>query len=107
MRRMADRDICSRALRVIDQVLETRRIDLFDIKCFGNEFYLQAGDPQPPYVNLVELLYPAADISSLNAKPKMNRQRAFKLVNFEALPELLRAVGRRVDENRARLLRVT
>ncbi len=104
---MADRDICSRALRVIGQVLETRRIDLFDIKCFGNEFYLQCGDPQPPYLNLVELRYTAAEISSLDAKAKMKRQRAFKLVNFEALPELLRAVGRRVDENRARLLRVT
>lgn len=104
---MADRDVCSRALRVIGQVLETECIDLFDLKCFGNEFYLQCGDPQPPHLNLVEMRYTMEEIHSLDTKAKANRQRAFKLVNFEGLPEILRAVGRRVDAGNARLLRVT
>jgi len=104
---MADRDVCSRTLRVIGQVLETQHIDLFDLKCFGNEFYVQCGDPQPPHLNLVEMRYTADEIHSLDTKAKTKRQRTFKLVNFEGLPELLRTVGHRVDENNARLLRVT
>ena len=92
---------------MIGQVLETERIDIFDLKCFGNEFYLQCGDPQPPHLNLVEMRYTAAEIHSLDTKAKAKRQRAFQLVNFEALPEILRAVGHRVDESNARLLRVT
>jgi len=104
---MASHEVCSRALRVIGQVLETEHIDLFDLKCFGNEFYLQCGDPQPAHLNLVEMRYTAAEIRSLDAKAKANRQRAFKLVDFEGLPELLRAIGHRIDENNARLLRVT
>lgn len=104
---MADREVCSRALRVIGQVLETQHIDLFDLKCFGNEFYLQCGDPQSPHLNLVEMRYTAAEIQALDTKAKAKRQRAFNLVNFEGLPEILRAVGHRVDENNARLLRVT
>lgn len=104
---MADRSVCSRALRVIGQVLETQHIDLFDLKCFGNEFYLQCGDPQPPHLNLVEIRYTVDEIHSLDTKAKAKRQRAFKLVNFEGLPEILRAIGRRVDASNARLLRVT
>jgi len=104
---MADREVCSRALRVIGQVLETEHIDLFDLKCFGNEFYLQCGDPQPPHLNLVEMRYTGAEIHSLDTKAKAKRQRAFELINFEGLPEILRAVGHRVDESNARLLRVT
>lgn len=104
---MADRDVCSRALRVIGQVLETEHIDFFDLKCFGNEFYLQCGDPKPPHLNLVEMRYTTAEIHSLDTKAKTNRERAFKLVNFEGLPEILRAVGHRIDESNARLLRVT
>jgi hypothetical protein len=88
-------------------VLETQHIDLFDLKCFGNEFYLQCGDPQSPHLNLVEMRYTAAEIQALDTKAKAKRQRAFNLVNFEGLPEILRAVGHRVDENNARLLRVT
>lgn len=104
---MANQDVCSRALRVIGQVLKTRHIDLFDLKCFGSEFYLQCGDPLPPYLKLVEMRYTAAEIHSLDTKARAKRQRAFNLVNFEGLPELLRAVGHRVDESNARLLRVT
>lgn len=104
---MADRDVCSHALRVIGQVLETKHIDIFDLKCFGNEFYLQCGDPQHPHLNLIEMRYTAAEIHSLDTKAKDNRQRALNLVDFEGLPEILRAVGHRVDESNARLLRVT
>lgn len=104
---MASREQTSRTLRVIGQMLETRGIDLFELKCVGDEFCLLCGDPTPPHQKLVELRYSATEIDSLDAAAKANRHGAFKLVNFEGLPEVLRTLGRRMDERRARLLRLT
>ena len=64
-------------------MLEKQHIDLFELKCFGDEFYLQCGDPLPPHLNLVERRYSVTE------------------------PEILRTLGRRIDESHARLLRVS
>ncbi len=105
--RMAEQDVCSKALRVIGQMLDKQRIDLFELKCFGDEFYLQCGDPLPPHLNLIEMRYSVTEIRALDSEAKAKRRESFKLVNFEGLPEILRALGRRVDESHARLLRVS
>ena len=104
---MAQQDAFSTALRVIGQMLEKQHIDLFELKCFGDEFYLQCGDPLPPHLNLVERRYSVTEIRALDVEAKANRRESFKLVNFEGLPEILRALGRRIDESHARLLRVS
>ena len=88
-------------------MLEKQHIDLFELKCFGDEFYLQCGDPLPPHLNLVERRYSVTEIRALDFEAKANRRESFKLVNFEGLPEILRALGRRIDESHARLLRVS
>jgi len=88
---MASRDQFSKTLRVVGQVLEERRIDLFDLKCFGDEFHLQCGDPMPPHLNLVEVRYSAAEIDALDRAARRNRQGSVQFVNFDGLPEILRA----------------
>ena len=47
------------------------------------------------------------EIRALDVEAKANRRESFKLVNFEGLPEILRTLGRRIDESHARLLRVS
>jgi len=103
---MASRHVYSRILRTIGQALEKRNIDLFDLRCHQNEFFLQCGDPTPPHLSLVELRYTLTDLDDLDLDARDNRASSFKLVNFEGLPEILRAIGRRVEESGGQLLRI-
>jgi len=104
---MASRDTTSKILRVIGQILEKRSMSLFDLDCHGNEFTLLCEDPQPPHLNLVELRYSVAEINAFDLNAKANRQEEFKLVNFRSLSEVLRALGRRIDDRSGRLLRIS
>ncbi len=104
---MASRDEFSKALRVIGQILETQGIDLFDLKCSGEQFYLQCGDPVPPHLSLVEIRYSTDQINALDQAARRNRQRSIPFVNFDGLPEILRAIGRRFDVSNGRLLSVS
>jgi hypothetical protein len=96
----------SHSLRVIGQVLQQRGLDLFDLKYSDKEFFLQCGGPSPPYLNLIEFSCSLAEIEELDAQSRAARGSSFKLVNFESLPEVFRAIGRRIDERDGRLLRV-
>jgi hypothetical protein len=53
---------------VIGQMLDKQRINLFELKCFGDEFYLQCGDPQ--ILNAIEIvpIYSANDFNELLVK---------------------------------------
>ena len=104
---MATRHDHSKALRAIGQELVKRGIDLFELRCLRSEYYLQCGDPTPPYVGLIELSFTDDDIVSLDLAAVSQRGGAFKFVEFEGLPELLRAVGRYVDSKEGLLLRVS
>lgn len=103
---MAPRHAYSRMLRTVGQALEKRHIDLFDLRCYQNEFFLQCGDPTPPHLSVVELRYTLADLDDLDLDARDNRAGSFKLVDFEGLPEILRALGRRVEESGGQLLRI-
>jgi hypothetical protein len=103
---MASKHPYSRALRTVGQALEKRRIDLFDLRCFQNEYFLQCGDPTPPHLSLVELRYTVADLQDLDLDARDHRADSLKLVNFEGLPEILRALGRRVEEKDGQLSRI-
>ena len=104
---MATRHDHSKALRAIGQELVKRGIDLFELRCLRAEYYLQCGDPTPPHVGLIELSFTDDDIVSLDLAAVSQRGGAFKFVEFEGLPELLRAVGRYVDSKEGLLLRVS
>jgi len=92
---------------VIGQELVKRGIDLFELRCLRTEYYLQCGDPTPPYVGLIELSFNDDDIISLELAASSQRGGAFKFVEFEGLPELLRAAGRYVENKEGSLLRIS
>jgi hypothetical protein len=104
---MASRHDHSKALRIIGQELVKRGIDLFELRCLRAEYYLQCGDPTPPYVGLIELSFSDDDVVSLELAAASQRGGTFKFVEFEALPELLRAAGRYVDNKEGMLLRIS
>lgn len=104
---MATRNDHSKALRSIGQDLVKKGIDLFELRCLRTEYYLQCGDPTPPHVGLVELSYSDDDVITLDLAAASQRGGAFKFVEFESLPELLRAAGRYVDNKDGLLLRIS
>ena len=104
---MASRYDHSKALRVIGQELVKRGIDLFELRCLRSEYYLQCGDPTPPYLGLVELSFSDDDVTSLELAASSQRGGTFKFVDFEGLPELLRAAGRFIEDKEGMLLRIS
>ena len=104
---MASRHDHSKELRAIGQELVKRGIDLFELRCLRAEYYLQCGDPTPPYVGLIEMSFTDDDVISLELAAASQRGGSFKFVEFEALPEILRAVGRYVESKEGMLLRVS
>jgi len=103
---MTTRHGYARVLRALGQALEKRGIDLFDLRCNQNDFYLQCGDPTPPYLSLVELRYSLGDLNDLDLDARAHRGGSFNFVNFEGLSEILRAVGRRLEEKDGQLVRI-
>jgi hypothetical protein len=104
---MASRHDHSKALRAIGQELVKKGIDLFELRCLRSEYYLQCGDPTPPHVGMIELSFTDDDVISLELAAASRRGGAFKFVEFESLPELLRAAGRYVDNKDGQLLRIS
>ncbi len=104
---MASRYSESRALRTIGQELKRRGIDLFELRCLRKEYYLQCGDPNPPYVGLLELTFSDDEIDSLDNGAAGGRGNGPNFVDFEALPEVLRAIGRCVENKEGSLLRIS
>ena len=96
----------SSSLRVVGEVLQQRGLDLFDLQCSDEEFFLRCGDPRPPYLDLVEFSYSLAEVEKMDAQARAARGASFKPVNFESLPEVFRAIGRRIDDRDGQLLRV-
>lgn len=97
----------SKALRAIGQELVRRGIDLFELRCLRDKYYLQCGDPKPPYVGLIELNYSDDDLISLNRAATALRGNTFKLVKFESLPEILRTLGHYVESKNGDLMRIS
>jgi hypothetical protein len=105
--RMAARYSQSRALRIIGQELKRRGIDLFELRCLRKEYYLQCGDPNPPYVGLLEITFSDDEMASLEIAAASGRGNDLTFVDFEALPEVLRAIGRYVENKAGTLLRIS
>jgi hypothetical protein len=103
---MPARPALSNCLRVIGQLLQQRGLALFDLEYSDSGFFLQCGSSTPPYLELVEFSCSPADIESLDTAARGARSRSFKLVEFENLPEVFRAIGRRIDDQDGKLLRL-
>ena len=103
---MTGRHTYANSLRVLGQLLLQRHLDLFELKYADSDFFLQCGAPTPPYLDLVEMTCSLADLKALDTRARANRGATFKLVNFQSLPEMLRAIGHRVDDQEGKLLRV-
>ena len=95
----------SSALRVVGQVLEERGIDLFDLRCSGDVYFFQCGGTVPPYLDLIKFDYSLSRIKILDIKAKAAPGHVFRLVKFESLAEIFRAIGRRLDVQDGQLLR--
>jgi len=92
-------------LRCIGQALQKRNIDIFELKSSADEFRLQAGDPHPPYIALIEMRFSTAQIEVLDREGKMRRSQSNDGIRFDSIPEILRGIGGYVDSHRGQLLR--
>jgi hypothetical protein len=96
-----------RALRCIGQALQTRNIEVFELRTDANEFRVQCEDPNPPYTALIELNFSPYNITVLDREGQARRGQTNSEPRFDSLPEVLRAVGEYIDSKRAQLRRLT
>jgi len=104
---MATRYTYAKALRTIGQELETRGIDLFELRCRRADYTIEYSDPKPPHTRLLDISLSADEIRSLDLDAARQRGGSFKLVTFDHLPEILRALGRYVESKDGDILRIS
>jgi hypothetical protein len=95
----------SSALRCIGQALETRDVVAFELRCEKDEFRLQCGGSSL-YTELIDLSFSEQDISGLERQGRAKRRSSSNTLDFDGLPEMLRAVGRFIDSKRGHLVRI-
>ena len=93
-------------LRCVGQALQKRNIDIFELKSYPGEFRLQGGDPNPPYIALIEMRLSTAQMEVLDREGKMHRGQLNEGIRFDSIPEILRGIGGYVDSRRGQLLRI-
>jgi hypothetical protein len=93
------------ALRCIGQALQSHNIEVFELKSDANEFRVEGADPNPPFTGLIKLNFSLDDIKILDREGQARRRRSKSDFRFDNLPEILRAVGKYVDDKRAARLR--
>jgi hypothetical protein len=96
----------ARALRCIGQTLRSLEIEVFELKTYAREYRLTAGDPQPPYTELIEISFSSQNIEVLDREGQALRGRASGVVRFDTLSEMLRALGEYVDRRQVQLRRI-
>jgi hypothetical protein len=97
----------SEILRVIGQDLEIRGIKAFDMMDEGEKILVQCGYQTPPAATPVTLSYTPRDIRELRPLGKEKRGQAPERRDFFTLSQTLRAIGGFVDDQKARLIRVS
>jgi len=83
-----------------------RGIDLFELRYSGNEYRLLCGDPEPPHLRFVEMRYSGDEIEALDPEARKQRRGQFAMINFDSLPEILRATGRKINNHGGKLVRI-
>ncbi len=94
------------ALRCIGQALQNQKIEVFELRTHADEFRLQGGDPNPPYIAVIELRFSIENITILDREGQARRRRPNAEIRFDSLPEILRAVGEYIDNKRGYLRHV-
>ena len=97
----------SEVLRVIGQDLEIRGIKAFDIRAEGDKILVQCGYQLPPAATPVTLSYTPRDIREMRPEGEEKRGQASERRDFFTLSQTLRAIGGFVDEQKARLIRLS
>ncbi len=97
----------SEILRVIGQDLETRGIKAFDIQDEGERIFVQCGYQDPPAATPVTLYYTPRDIQELRLQGEEKRGQPSGQRDFFTLSQTLRAIGGHVDQQKARLIRLS
>lgn len=103
--RMSPYQSYSSALRCIGQALETRDVVAFELRYENDEFRLQCGGSSP-YTELIDLSFSEQEISGLERQGHAKRRGSSNTLDFDGLPEMLRAVGRFIDSKRGHLVRI-
>ena len=96
----------ARALRCIGQALRNLEIEVFELKTYAGGYRLTAGDPQPPYTGLIEMLFNGQNIEVLDREGQALRGQASGKIRFDTLSEMLRALGEYVDGRQVELRRI-
>jgi hypothetical protein len=97
----------SEILRVIGQDLEIRGIKAFDIRNEGERIFVQCGYQDPPAATPVTLYYTPRDIKELRLQEEEKRGQSTEQRDFFSLSQTLRAIGGHVDQQKARLIRLS
>jgi len=93
-------------LRCIGQALENHGIEVFELRNHANEFRVLGADPNPPYTDLIELNFSLQNIEVLDREGQARRGRSTTDVGFDNIPEMLRAIGKYIDNKRGPLRRI-
>ncbi|HSF58335.1 MAG TPA: hypothetical protein VLD83_09705 [Candidatus Binatia bacterium] len=97
----------SEVLRVIGQDLEIRGIKAFDIRDEGEKILVQCGYQMPPAATPVTLTYTPKDIRELRPQGEEKRGQPLERKDFFTLSQTLRTIGGYVDQQKARLIRLS
>ncbi|HEU4344692.1 MAG TPA: hypothetical protein VFU31_24315 [Candidatus Binatia bacterium] len=92
------------ALRCIGQALQRQGIIVFELQVYDYDFHLHCVDPNPPYT--IHLSYSLKDLEALERQGQAKRGRPSTGVRFNSLPEILRTLGKYVDEKGGSVWRI-
>lgn len=81
------------AFRCIGQELQSKNIEVFELKSHADEFRLQCGDPNPPYVRIIDLSFSKENIEIIDREGRKRRGQSTGEIRFDSIPEILRTVG--------------
>ena len=95
------------ALRCIGQDLERRGLKSFDIRLQAKIFIVECGYQEPPAPTPVSLQYDPEDIDELDRAGEGKRGELGRRQEFINQAQIFRTIGGYLDQNEARLLRLT
>lgn len=94
------------ALRCVGQALQDRNIEVFELQNRADELHVQAGDPDPPYMGLIEISFSPDKLKILDREGRGRRGRSDGAVRFDSVAEVLRSVGEYLDQKLGDLRRI-
>jgi len=119
VRKMPQSRAYYQTLRAIGQSLEAQKVNSFDLKCNGDNYFVQSESGKPSSTlqgwlqkwqgqakDSFQLNYTPEHIERLERDGRERRREPHRLPDFHSLSNILRTVGAYLDVKAARLLRV-